>query len=317
MPYAGKSIQAKAPYRPMPKSKGAAVPSPELEAMIQSMLDQPIVGAPSLADERAGYDAMLQAVPMPEDATVTANPVADVPADWVSVNESKAPRALLYLHGGGYVIGSHQGYREFAARMARACQARVWVLGYRLAPENPYPAAVNDAVAAYQAIRATPGVEHVAIAGDSGGGGLALATLLAIKQQHLPQADCAICMSPWTDLTISGATAQPGVIEDPIISLDRLKEMARDYAAGALEDPLVSPLMGDLEGLPPLYIAVGTREALLDDSQRFIDKAQASGVSVETEIADGLIHIWPVFDGLPEATVTLGNFGAFANKHLG
>ncbi|MFK7914853.1 MAG: alpha/beta hydrolase [Pseudomonadales bacterium] len=293
------------------------MPSPEVDAMIQSLLSQPIVGAPSLADERAGYDEMLKAVPLPADAVITANPIGDVPADWVSVAESKPSRAILYVHGGGYVIGSHEGYREFATRLARVCQARVLVLGYRLAPENPYPAAVNDAVAAYQAIRATPGVEQVAIAGDSGGGGLALATMLAIKQQHLPQADCGICMSPWTDLTISGATAQPGAVEDPMISLDRLKEMARDYASGSLEDPLVSPLMGDPAGLPPLYIAVGTREALLDDSRRFIDKATAAGVTVETEIADGLIHIWPVFPNLPESAETLRNIGQFADQHLG
>lgn len=292
------------------------MPSPELEAMIQSILEQPIVGVQSLAEERAGYDEMLKAFPLPADAAITANPIGDVPAEWVSVAESKPSRAILYVHGGGYVIGSHEGYREFATRIARACQARVLVLGYRLAPENPYPAAVNDAVAAYQVVRATPGVAQVGIAGDSGGGGLALATLLAIKEQNLPQADCGICLSPWTDLTISGATAQPGAVDDPMISLDRLKEMARDYASGSLEDPLVSPLMGDPAGLPPLYIAVGTREALLDDSLRFIDKAKAAGVTVDTEIAEGLIHIWPVFPALPEAATTLENIGRFAEQHL-
>lgn len=293
------------------------MPSPELEAMVASLLDQPIVGAPSLAEERAGFDEMLGAFPLPDDATISPNPVGAVEADWVSVAQSKPERAILYLHGGGYVIGSHTGYREFAARLAHACKARVLVLGYRLAPEHRFPAAVDDAVAAYEAIRATKGVAKVAIAGDSAGGGLALATMLAIKDKGLPQADCGICMSPWTDLTVSGATAQPGAVEDPMISLERLADMARDYAEGELDNPLVSPLMGDLSGLPPLYIAVGTREALLDDSRRTIEKARAAGVTVETEIAEGLIHIWPVFPTLPEAAVTLSHFGTFADEHLG
>lgn len=293
------------------------MPSPELEAMVQTLLDQPIVGAPSLADERAGFEEMLCANPLADDVTVSAHPIGNIEADWVSVPESDPGKAILYLHGGGYVIGSHRAYREFASRLARACGARVLVLNYRLAPEHPFPAAVDDAVLAYRDLLDEPSISHRAIAGDSAGGGLTLATMLALKEASLPQPDCAICLSPWTDLTISGATAQPGAVEDPMISLERLEGMASQYAEGRQSEPLASPLMGDLAGLAPVYVAVGTREALLDDTRRLVERANAAGVAVETEIAEGLIHIWPVFPALPEAATTLENIGAFSRRHLG
>ncbi|MGI9324416.1 MAG: alpha/beta hydrolase [Pseudomonadales bacterium] len=293
------------------------MPSPELEAMVQSLLDAPIVGAPSLEEERAGFEEMLCAFPLPENASVTAHPLGEIEADWVSVPEADSSRAILYLHGGGYVIGSHKAYREFAARLASACKARVLVLNYRLAPEHPFPAAVDDAVLAYRDIREQSDIKHVAIAGDSAGGGLTVATMLALKNQGLPQPDCAICLSPWTDLTISGASAEPGAVSDPMVSLDRLKGMASQYAEGEQSNPLASPLFGDLAGLPPLYIAVGTRELLLDDTRRFVERARAAGVSLETEVEDGLIHIWPVFPTLPEAAPTLANIGRFTDANFG
>ncbi len=291
------------------------MPSQEHEALVEMIQSSPVV-ADTLEESRAGYDAMLGMNPIADDADVDELKIEQMKADWVSVPESDANRAILYLHGGGYVIGSNVGYREFASRLARATRARVLVINYRLAPENPFPAAVDDAVMAYRFMLGQGlSTDNIMIAGDSAGGGLTLATLVALRDGGDPLPACATCLSPWVDLEGTGESAEPGAVDDPMVAPEGLHEMAGNYAAGDLRNPLVSPLHADLSGLPPLLVFVGTREILLSDATRIVDNAQAAGVSASLNVGEGLIHVWPVFP-MPEAAETLGQIGAFVDKHL-
>lgn len=289
------------------------MPSPQHEALVTALKAAPITGSPTLAAQRANYDATLGANPPPADARIQSALIGGNVADLVSIDGVSAARTILYLHGGGYVIGSNTGYREFAARLARATGARVCVLNYRLAPEHPFPGALDDAVAAYRWLR-SQGIpsSQIIIAGDSAGGGLTLATLLALRDagDELPAG--AVCFSPWTDLAGTGSTLAPGVVDDPLVSAAAIGGMASMYAGADTRNPLVSPLYGDFQGLPPLLIQVGTREVLLDDSRRTAAKARAAGVSVDYFEGEDLIHVWPVLAATaPESAAALEAVGRF------
>jgi epsilon-lactone hydrolase len=273
----------------------------------------------TLEEQRQGFEAVAQLFPLPDDVRVESLEIAQrFNADWVSVPESASDRVVLYLHGGGYVIGSNTTHRELAGRVARAAQARVLVINYRLAPEHPFPAAVEDATEAYRWL-SKEGVapERIAVAGDSAGGGLTLATLLALKQADDPLPACAVCLSPWIDLEGTGASAQPGAVDDPMITADGLRETARQYASNDIRNPLAAPLYGNYAGLPALLIQVGTREILLDDARRAADKARAARVDVTLEEEEGLIHVWQMFGpDMPEAAASVSRIGAFIRKHI-
>ena len=272
--------------------------------------------AGTLEDSRAGYDAMLGLNQPPDDATIEEVMIEHVNADWVSVPESQDNRFVLYLHGGGYVIGSNVGYREFASRMARATKAKVLVLNYRLAPENPFPAAVDDAVMAYKYILSSGAdASQVVIAGDSAGGGLTFSTLVALRDGGDSMPACAVTFSPWVDLEGTGDSAKPGAVDDPMVGVEGLQDFANHYAAGELRNPLASPLHANLSGLPPVQVFVGTREILLDDAMRIVDNAQAVGVDASLTVGEGLIHVWQVFP-MPEAAESLEQVAGFVDKHL-
>ena len=296
------------------------MPSEAHEAFVAALLAAPAVTeAPTLAEQRADYEAMLAQTPVPGDVQIEAIEVAGCAADWVSVTADDAAPLVLYLHGGGYVIGSNVGYREFAGRIARATGSRICVLDYRLAPEHPFPAAVDDAVAAYEWLL-EQGAEpsRILIAGDSAGGGLALATLLALRDGGKPLPAGAVCLSPWTDLPGTGDSSQPGGVDDPLIGEGVLETMREQYAPDNLTNPLASPHYADFAGLPPLLVLVGTREKLLDDSRRLAANARAAGVDVEYFEGEGLIHVWPVLAAqAPEAVEAIGMIAAFARRVSG
>jgi acetyl esterase/lipase len=225
---------------------------------------------------------------------------------------------ILYLHGGGYMLGSIHTHRELVSRLSRAAGARGLLIDYRLAPEHPFPAAVDDALAAYRFLL-SGGIEprRIAIAGDSAGGGLTLATLLALRDAGDPLPAAGVGLSPWTDLEGLGASAQPGAVDDPLLTLAGLREMAGRYAPGALRNPLASPVHGSYRGLPPLLLQVGTREILLDDSTRVAERARAAGVDVTLEKWDGLIHVWQLFGSeIPEARQAVQAIGDFLRKRM-
>jgi len=215
------------------------------------------------------------------------------------------------------VMGSRSTHRELAARIARDAAARVLLLEYRLAPEHPFPAAVDDATAAYRWLRKQGiAASSIAIAGDSAGGGLTLATLLALRDAGDALPACAVCLSPWTDLEGTGASAQPGGADDPMVTVAALRDMGRTYAGDALRNPLAAPLYGSFKGLPPLLVQVGTREILLDDSTRVADKARAAGVTVRLEIEEGAPHVWQAMPHVPEAIEAVKRIGAFVRERI-
>ena len=293
------------------------MPSPEHEAVVAALADADIAEAPSLEEQRANYEAMLGAVELPADVDVQELTIEHANADWVSTPGCAQDRAILYFHGGGYVIGSNVAYREFAGRLSRATGARVLVLNYRLAPEHPFPAAVDDATMAYRwLLNEGYAASKLTIAGDSAGGGLTLAALVSLRDGGTELPGCGVCLSPWADLQGTGASSQPGAVSDPLVTVDGLVGMSGSYAPNDLTNPLASPLHADYTGLPPLLLQVGTREILLDDTTRVAEKAQAAGVDVTTFMGEGLIHVWPVLvPTAPESVAALEQIGEFIGKH--
>jgi len=241
-----------------------------------------------------------------------------VPTEWTRSNRLSRG-VVLYCHGGGYVAGSPRVYRGLAARLAALTDCDVAVIDYRLAPEHVYPAAPDDAIAAYRDLLSR-GVDasSIVIAGDSAGGNLALVTLLRARDQALPLPRAGVLLSPWTDLTGSGTSMQTNARLDPMLPAQRIDEAARMYAPDAdLASPDVSPLFANFAGLPPLSIHVGTTEILLDDSQRLAERARAHGVRVELKTWHRMPHVFPMFaDFLPEGRQALDEIGEFVDAVL-
>ncbi len=292
------------------------MPSAEHEQVVAMMSGGLALDELSVDEQRAAMEASADLFPAEPDVLASQIDAGGVPADWVSVDASEPDRVVLYFHGGGYVMGSRNTHRGLAGRIARAARARVVLPEYRLAPEHPFPAAVEDATACWRWLLSEGHApERMAIAGDSAGGGLTLATLLALKAAGDPLPACAVGLSPWTDLEGTGQTAEPGAVADPMLTPEGLRSTGRQYAAADLRNPFAAPLHGDLAGLPPLLLQVGTREILLSDSTRFAEKARAAGVDVTLQVEEGLIHVWQIFPDVPEAQIAVKRVGGFIGCH--
>ena len=293
------------------------MPSAESKQLIETLRAQranPPATPPSLAETRAGMEAMMA---RPPDADVACQPVEanGVPCEWITGPGAEQGRVVLYLHGGGYVLGSINTHRQLCGWIAKASNARVLAVDYRLGPENPFPAAVDDAVSAYDWLLAQ-GVDSsgVAIAGDSAGGGLTAATLLALRDGSKPLPAAGVLLSPWTDLAATGESLTTRAAIDPMIAgASGLENMSANYLGSAdAKTPLASPLYADLAGLPPLLIQVGTEEVLFDDSARFDAKARAAGVDVTFEAWNGQVHVFQSFAFMvPEAKEAIAKIGEF------
>ena len=241
----------------------------------------------------------------------------------MTVAESDPNRRLLYVHGGGYVIGSAVTHRRLCEDIARAGGCAVLNLDYRLAPEHPFPAAVEDAIEGFKFLQSNGpngagAAESTFVAGDSAGGGLTLATLLAARDQGVDQPNAAIGISAWTDLAITGETIQTRADADPLITDSAMVSgMAAQYLGdAAADDPLASPLYADYAGLPPLLLQVGDAEILLSDTTRVAEKARAAGVDVVEEVWDEMFHVWHAFAPmLPEGQAAIDRIGEFINQH--
>jgi phosphinothricin tripeptide acetyl hydrolase len=270
------------------------------------------------AERRAQYERAERVFPTPADVKVERVSAPAAPAEWLRPPAATPGRVVLYLHGGGYVIGSPPSHRHLAAAIAGAAAANALLLDYRLAPEHPYPAAVEDATAAYRWLLArgiAPG--SVVIAGDSAGGGLTVATLLALREARVPLPAAGVCISPWVDLTCSGGSYVTKAAADPIVGRAGVEQMARAYLGStAPREPLASPLFADLRGLPPLLIHVGSEEVLLDDSVQLAERARAAGVDTTLEVYERMIHVWHWFlPMLDEAQTAVEAIGRFARRH--
>jgi epsilon-lactone hydrolase len=266
------------------------------------------------AERRAQYERAEKVFPAPAEVKVERVNAPAAPAEWLRPPSAAPGRVVLYLHGGGYVIGSPRSHRHLAAAIAGAAGASALLLDYRLAPKHPYPAAVEDATAAYRwLLDQAVAPERIVIAGDSAGGGLTVATLLALREARVPLPAGGICISPWVDLTCSGASYATKADADPIVQRSGVEEMARAYlGATPPRTPLASPLFADLRGLPPLLIHVGSDEVLLDDAVQLAERAKAAGVDATLEIYDRMIHVWhwflPMLDEAQTAVEAIGRF---------
>lgn len=288
--------------------------SPELEMVVQMLRARPRPEVPSVDEMRAGLESMVGMAPVATDVRREVRSVGGVPGESLLAEGADPGRTVLYLHGGGYVIGSINTHRDLGARISREARARTVLVDYRLAPEHPHPAAVEDAVAAYRALVAE-GAEprRTVIAGDSAGGGLTVATLVALRDAGDPLPAAGVCLSPWVDLEGIGESMDARAHLDPMVNREGLRWMASMYL-GSLHPrtPLAAPLWAELAGLPPLYIQVGHAETLYDDSVRLAERARAAGVDVVLEAWDDMIHVWQAFAAiLPEGQAAVEKIGAF------
>jgi len=289
--------------------------SPQLQQAIDLMEALASRIGASTEEMRAAYEEI---VPGPEP-DIKSEPVSanGVKAEWITAPGAATDRAVLYLHGGGYVMGSLNTHRDLMGRISRAAQARVLGLDYRLAPEHPFPAAVDDAVAGYRFLLAQ-GLRpaRIAVAGDSAGGGLTLATLVAARDAGLPMPAGAVCLSPWVDLEGIGESMKTRADVDPVASPEGIGMLAQAYLAGKdLRTPLAAPLYADFKGLPPLLIQVGDHEVLLDDSTRVADRARAAKIKVTLEVWPEMIHVWQAFASfLPEGQQAIEGIGKFIRE---
>ncbi len=299
------------------------MPSQAMQDLIDALRDKQRASAsqapPTLAELRATFAPAGRLHPVPDDVRVTEVTAGGVPAHWLTAPGAESGRVLLFLHGGGYELGSLRSDGELAARLGRASGMRVLFPEYRLAPEHPFPAAIDDALAAWHWLRTDQelSARSLAVAGASAGGGLCVALLTAARDagEALPAA--AVLMSPTVDLTSSGASMTERVDQDPFSTPALLRQLASDYLAGAdPKTPLASPLFASPAGLPPLLIQVGTADLLLSDSERLAAAAAGAGVDVTLKVGEGLPHVYPIMLGTPEAAEATEQTGRFLRARV-
>jgi acetyl esterase/lipase len=278
-----------------------------------------------LEEQRFGFDHLLDnyyghPVPLPEGTRVDPLDVDGIPAEWITPASADADRVILFLHGGGYVRGSLTSDRDLLARLAAAAGMRSLQIDYRLAPEHVFPAALEDAVTAYRWLLsqgARP--EHLVVAGESAGGGLALALLQRVRDLKLPMPAAAALQSPWTDLAGTVESRRSREALDPLFTGAGLNALANVYAGTTEKDnPLLSPLYADLRGFPPLRLDVGSDEVVLDDSRQFAERARAAQVPIELMIWEEMWHVFQFFSfNLPEGRESLEQIGTFLRRQTG
>jgi acetyl esterase/lipase len=290
----------------------------EIDAIRQMLSSAPRpIGWPA---RRARMEEVCSFTGLPEGVTFTPLTVAGCPAEWSQAPGGRDDRAVLFLHGGGYCSGSIISHRTMAGGIANAAGLRVLALGFRLAPEHPYPAALDDALAAWDWLIAQGfAPDRLALAGDSAGGGLSLAVMQRLRARGSALPGAAVLFSPWTDLTMSGASMTDADAVDPLIHRAYLEGLAEAYLNGHdPRDPLVSPLFADLSGLPPILIGVGSDETLLDDSLRLARALAFAHVPVTLTVYPRMIHAFPLWAArLAEGRRALAEAGAFLQGRLG
>jgi monoterpene epsilon-lactone hydrolase len=294
--------------------------STEQRENLEAILRQSAFPADSdVNEQRRLLREFASAQPLPADVTVTAAALGGVPTAEITVDGIEPRHVVLYFHGGVYVIGDAFQAADLASQVGRRTRAKVISVDYRLAPEHPYPAAVDDALAAYQALLDNgTAPADIAFAGESAGGGLAVATLVNARDHGLPLPAAAFVMSPYVDLTLAGATMETKREADPLMSREALHARVPDYTAG--QDPalgLISPVFAELSGLPPLIIQAGSHEVLLDDAVRLARQAATADVEVTLDITPGVPHVFQAYHAiLDEAAAALDRAGQLLSAHL-
>jgi acetyl esterase/lipase len=290
----------------------------EIEAIRALLSSKPRpVGWP---ERRKRLDDVGSVWPVADDVTLSTVDVSGMQGEWSIVPGSDPSRVLMFFHGGGYCSGSILSHRRLVTEAVRAAGVRTLALGYRLAPEHPFPAAYDDALNAWRFLREQNiSAGHIAIAGDSAGAGLTVALISQLRHADEELPGCAWLISPWTDLTLSGSTLASKDAVDPLMHRQYLNELADAYLPVGMDrkDPRVSPLYAGLSGFPPMLIQVGSAETLLDDATRVAAAAGAADVPLTLEIWRNMIHAWPLWNaGLEPGRRALANAGAFIREHL-
>jgi acetyl esterase/lipase len=273
----------------------------------------------TVQEQRIALEAFARFSLLPRKTRVEPLSIGRLSAEWISVGRTYEDRAILYLHGGAYNIGSLNTHRDLAARISKASNVATLLIDYRLAPEYAHPAAVDDVVMAYHwLIDRGYRPENIIIAGDSSGGGLAVAALVSLRNVGTPLPAAIVCLSPWADLKMTGESLKTKVNADPFLTTEWLQFMAGHYVADSdSRDPLISPIYADLHSLPPMLIQVGSDEILLSDSIRLAERASESGIDTTIDIWPDLWHVWHFFAGqVPEGNHAVRDVGRFIHKHL-
>jgi acetyl esterase/lipase len=289
------------------------------DALDKLLRQAPLDLSVDIREQRANFERLLTAAPLPADVSAVPGTLGGIPIVTIDLAGVASDDTILYFHGGVYAMGSAAGSVGLASDLARRAGTRAISVDYRLAPEAPFPAALEDAVAAYRGLLASGRpAARIALVGESAGAGLAVATLVALKAEGLPQPSSAVLMSPWADLTLAGAGMASKAAGDPELTQEGLRRYAADYVAAAdAADGRISPIFADLTGLPPLLIQVGSHEILLDDATRLAARAAADDVAVTLEVTPGVPHVFQVFAALlDEADAAMTRAGAFLRAHL-
>jgi acetyl esterase/lipase len=268
---------------------------------------------------RSGMESLTKLARLPSKTKIENITLNSISAEWICAKNAREDMVVLYLHGGGYNVGSPNTHRELAANISMASGAKVLLPDYRLAPEHPFPSALEDATAVYRwLLDAGLTGKKIAIVGDSAGGGLSIATSISLRDTGAPLPASIVCLSPWTDLELSGNSIKTHAEIDPMVNLQSLKIMASNYIGDAdPRSPLISPIHADLKGISPLLIHVGSDEMLLDDSTRIAEKAKNAGVDITLKIYNQMWHVWHLNARLmPEAKSAINELGSFIRRNF-
>ena len=279
-----------------------------------------VVAKQRVEESRAGFEQFAAMFQVAKDVKIDNVDVNGVSAVWISTPEAVEENVVLYFHGGGYVFGSINTHKEFMSRISRVSNSRVLLIDYRRAPENPFPAALEDAITAYKWLIDSEGIkpENLIIGGESAGGGLTLATLLKLRDTGIPLPAAALVLSPWADLDMTGETIRTKARVDPLANPSDLFFLASLYVGeDDPKNPYISPLYGDLKGLSPMIIQVGSAEILLSDAERIAERAKAADVDVILDIWEDMIHMFQMFAlWSPEGQKATEKLGKYIQKHL-
>lgn len=296
------------------------MPSSELERYKRVLSEAVLPEDATMAERRASYDELGDLFGRDDTVTGTRISLGDIPTWRFDPPNAAAGRAILYFHGGGYAMGSTRSHGMIVTRLAKHADATLYFPEYRLAPEHPFPAAIDDCVAAYRGlIQDVGGNTRIGVAGDSAGGGLVFAVMQKLRDEELPLPACGVAISPWTDMEGDGTWRAGDPNRDAFLSVGELDAFIAAYLDGNnLRHPYVAPHCGDLSGLPPVLIQVGNTELLLDDARTLATAMTSAGGEVELEIEEGVPHVWHhLAPDVPEATAAIARAGSFMAKHLG
>jgi acetyl esterase/lipase len=293
---------------------------------LQTLLTMLRAGGPNLgaspAEARESFAALLDHVPVAADLACEAVDAGGVPSLWIDAPGARRDRVVVYLHGGGYVAGSAHSYRSLAGELGRAAEARTLAVDYRLSPEDPFPAPIDDALAVYRWLLARGiGATSIVFAGDSAGGGLTLTAMLAARDGGLPLPAAGLLISPWIDIDCRGASMQSKAAVDPSLKAGELRHLGQAYRGGVSgggRGGLLEPLAADLSGLPPLLVQIGSSEILLDDATRLAERAGAGDVAIRLEVWPHMVHVWHMFGFmLGEGRDAIREAGIFLAAQMG